>query len=115
MARLTTTLLLLCALILGPALCLGGLLEHACECGSAASVACEHEQECPDDPCASVVRVEEHDAQANFKFAGLQVLVAVLALDAELASESRPSPSKPPQLPGRSNLPYAQSDRPQLI
>lgn len=113
MARLTSTLLLVWALLVGPALCVGGLLEHSCECGE--SVACEHEDSCPDDPCVTVVRVEDQDAQANFQFEGPSVLVAVLTLDADLASVSWAWSSRPPLPPDRWNLPYAQSDRPLLI
>ena len=115
MARLTSTLLLLWVLLAGPALCMSGLLEHACDCESAGEVECQHESSCPDDPCATVVRVEGQDTQANFDFEGPKVLVAVLTLDAELASVSWAWSSRPPLPPDGWNLPYAQSDRPQLI
>ncbi len=46
--RLTTFLLL--ALLLTPALCWGGLLEHVCTDCAAAEV-CGHEDECAADPC----------------------------------------------------------------
>ena len=115
MARLFTSLFLIWALLLGPALCVGGLLEHACECGSEISVECQHEDSCPDDPCAPLVRAEDQDAQANFEFEGPQVIVALLTLDAELASVRWSWSSGPPLPPDCWSLPYAQSNRPQLI
>jgi hypothetical protein len=35
-----------------PALCMGGLLTHACECG--ASLECGHEDACATDPCSEL-------------------------------------------------------------
>ena len=64
---------------------------------------------------AYVVRTDDQDAQANFEFAGPKVLVALLTLDAEQASVRWTWSSRPPMPPDRWNLPYAQSDRPQLI
>lgn len=115
MTRLLTSLFLVWALLMGPALCIGGLLEHACGCGDECSAECQHEDSCPDDPCASVVRTEDQDAQADYDFEGPQVLVDLPTLDAELASVRWSWSSRPPLPPDRWNLPYAQSDRPQLI
>jgi len=48
--RLIATMGILWALLVGPALCSGGVLEHACEeCDHAEY--CDHETECREDPC----------------------------------------------------------------
>lgn len=49
MARLTVILMLAWTLLLLPALCTGGWLLHPCDCGS--TIGCEHEEDCPSDPC----------------------------------------------------------------
>jgi len=115
MLRLITHLLLAYALLLGPALCLGGLLEHDCDCGGEGAAECQHEDSCPDDPCAPVLRTEEMDALPNFEFASRLIQAPLFTLDVEPASVRWSWSSRPPLPPDRWNLPYAQSDRPQLI
>ena len=116
MARPLTTLFLIWALLLGPALCAGGLLEHACDCGSGVDAECGHEDSCPDDPCVSLVRAEDQDTLASSGFEGQpQVLVTAPNWAAELALGRWAWPERPPAPPDRSNLPYAPSDRPLLI
>jgi len=113
MARFISTLSLLFVLLVVPALCAGGLLEHVCDCGE--SVTCGHEDECADDPCVTVTRVEDQDAQANFEYEGPSVQVAILTLAAELAAVNWEWSLRRPQPPDRWNLPYAQSDQPLLL
>ena len=97
-------------LFLAPALCAGGLLEHACECESEA--ACQHEESCPDDPCASFVRRSETRPAASPALELPWVPIFLAEREPELAHRSwDPScAGPPPRL--RPNLPYAESDRP---
>lgn len=115
MARVFACLLLAWALLLGPALCVGGLIEHTCACENESDAGCEHEESCPDDPCASVVRLEERDAQAELEVACWQTPLAPDTLGAELGIAKCSWRLKPFLPPDRGNLPYPQSDRPQLI
>lgn len=115
MKRFTATLVLLWALVLGPALCAGGLMEHACDCGHESDVECEHEDSCPDDPCATAVRTEEQDALAEFEFSAPRIAVAILALEAAENPSCWSGSAGPPLRPDRWNLPFALSDRPQRI
>jgi hypothetical protein len=50
--RTVAILLAIVVLVLLPALCLGGLLEHACGCDAGA---CGHEGDCASDPCADTI------------------------------------------------------------
>ncbi len=113
MARFISTLSLLLLLLAAPVLCAGGFLEHACECGE--TVTCGHEDSCPDDPCVTVIRVEDQDWQAIFDFEGPKFEVGVCALNAKKASAFCGWSSRPPLPPDRWNMPYAQSDQPLLI
>ena len=121
MARLFTSLFLVWALLLVPALCVGGLIEHPCGCGGESDIECQDEDTCQDedsctgDPCDTIVRTNDQEGQRNLELASQQVLVAVLTLDAEPASVRWSWSSRPPLPPSRWNLPYPQSDRPQLI
>ncbi len=110
MARITASLLLVWALLLGPALCLGGLLEHACDCGE--DIQCQHEESCADDPCASVTRPRDQDAGTALEFEASADPVASSIWVIQVCPAGRWWSSLPPPPPDRSNLPYAQSDRP---
>ena len=115
MARLFTSLFLVWALLLVPALCVGGLIEHPCDCGGESDIECQDEDSCTGDPCETIVRTNDQDSQASLEFESQQVLVAVLTLDVGPASVRWSWSSRPPLPPSRWNLPYPQSDRPQLI
>jgi hypothetical protein len=61
MKRLLLGTLTLWGLLLSPALCLGGVLQHACiECDA---VSCAHERDCGDDPCNESVIRSQSDLQ----------------------------------------------------
>lgn len=117
MARRLASFFVICALLLGPALCMGGLLEHHCACDDAcdveSDVESDHDVSCPDDDCATVVRTE--DADVSLDFDTPQVVAIAMAWTMEPAPAGLPWLSKPPLPPDRWNLPFAQSDRPQLI
>jgi hypothetical protein len=113
MTRFATSCLLALALFLAPALCGGGMLEHACECGN--DVQCHHEEACPDDPCSAFTRSGEQDAEASLTCGAFTQPAASTPWDSELESARNRWSSPPAPPPDRSSLPYAQSDRPLRI
>lgn len=59
MPRGSAILFSIWALVLLPALCMGGLIGHACDCASdghsqLADSDCGHEEACDDDPCGQL-------------------------------------------------------------
>ena len=50
MIRVLWFLMVLLALMMSPALCQSGVVEHACACAPGVSE-CSHEAACSDDPC----------------------------------------------------------------
>lgn len=117
MPRLLSILLVVFALLAGPALCTGGLLEHDCDCGQGgAELQCQHEDSCSDDPCASLtVPHEREDRNHPTGFETSRSSVAVVRWGMEIGSARWSWSAISPLPPDRSNLPYAQSDRPLLI
>ena len=113
MARRLASFFVICALLLGPALCLGGLLEHHGACDDACEVECDHDDSCPGDVCTGVVRTEDADATLDFDTQQLVVIAIAWTVAPTLVGLSRQL--IPPLPPDRWNLPLAQSDRPQLI
>ena len=115
MSRLITSLLLALTILLGPAMCIGGIIEHSCECVGESSMECQHEDSCLDDPCASLVRGMNQEAQPNLELANSLALVVSIPLDVEPPPLKWSWSSRPPLPPNRRNLPFPQSDRPQRI
>ena len=115
MARLFASLLLVWSFLVGPTLCVGGFLEHSCDHGGETEVQCEHEDGCADDPCASWIRAPYEESHVALDFEMPQIPVAVTQWGNELGSAKWPRCLVSPPPPDRSNLPYAQSDRPLLI
>lgn len=113
MARLGASLLLLWTLFVGPALCAGGWLEHACDCGR--DNACQHEESCSQDPCPSSVRVETGSSGRALEVAGPWIGAASLAPEVGVPSARGCTVRRPPRGSDRPNLPYAASDRPRRI
>ena len=108
-------LFLVWTVLLGPALCVGGLMEHACDCEGVVEVDCEHEDACATDPCAPLLRVGDHDEATNHELEVQQVVFAVHAWELVVDAGRWSWPARPPAPPDWSSLPYAQSDRPLLI
>ncbi|MEQ8762536.1 MAG: hypothetical protein RL885_01325 [Planctomycetota bacterium] len=101
------TWVLALALLLLPALCLGGLLEHACECDRDVTP-CQHEASCLDDPCASIPAPKEKEWGDSL------VSCAIPEVATPLALAQKPA-SIPPVRPVRAvNLLPHESDRPLL-
>ena len=121
MARLSTSLVLLWALLLGPALCLGGLVKHACGCEEGVQVQCQHEDACSDDPCGSIARPQDVAAEADLDldevaWIGVDWVPALgLAAQGDFDSPRLPWSNGPHAPPDRPQLPYAECDRPLRI
>lgn len=116
MARLLSSLFVAFMLLAGPALCIGGFIEHECDCGDGGvEMQCQHEESCSDDPCESLTTPSERDARSLLDIEVPWVSLAVVTWDAELASAKWSRSARPPLPPDWWNLPYAQSDRPLLI
>ena len=100
------------AVLAMPALCLGGILVHACDCGGA--VQCGHESACWYDPCVqTMVRDESQELDVDIAVSLLAADWCFLPLGADLsAAEAHEFLSG---FPSRRNLPYARSDIPLLI
>ena len=116
MARLLPSLFAAFMLLVAPALCIGGLIEHECDCGQGgAEMQCQHEDSCSDDPCEPLVVPQEREARSLLDIELPWVPVALFTWDVELDSTRWSRTWSPPPPPDWSNLPYAQSDRPLLI
>ena len=101
------------ALLLGPGLCVGGVVEHLCAgCPEEEASDCSHEEVCSEDPCSDEV------LRPDAPLLGRDVLSSAL-LPSPDQFVTRPSPddartfddpvSSPPD-----GLPYPESDRPSL-
>ena len=112
MSRPTASLLMILMLLLGPALCMGGLLEHHCDCGDGAE--CQHEETCASDPCSDTVKPEDRDDL----LAHVAPMAAALPAPGEglerLIRCGAPAAVRPVP-PDRPRLAYAVSDRPLRI
>jgi len=112
MGRALTISVLLGSLLAVPALCMGGVITHACACGSESPCPCDsgcdresgcdhvpdcgHEGGCPDDPCSiRVVRLERRvDTVVTVSQSPTSALIVVAAttqspIPAVYASERR--------------------------
>lgn len=116
MARLLTSLFIAFMLLAGPALCLGGLVTHECDCGHGeAEMQCQHEDSCPDDPCEALALPQERETGTLLDIELPSAPAVVFTAGTEFGS-TQPSPL--PVSRSRAdgwNLPYEQSDRPLLI
>ena len=112
-------------LLLGPALCEGGLVLHSCDCGDGCA-ACEHEDSCPGDPCSSIMRGEDGDILGGFDFEAPEFPRVLLGQPGPLSCwQADPRlplwagplgyPWEPGLIPNRWGLPFVGSDRPLLI
>jgi len=116
MFRLLSSLFIAFLLFAVPALCMGGLSEHECDCGQGgAEEQCQHEASCSDDPCESFTVPKDQEMRSILDLEVSWVPVALFMWDVELDSTRWSRSWSPPPPPDWSNLPYAQSDRPLLI
>ena len=103
--------LALWAIILGPVLCVAGVLEHLCaDCPPAES--CQHEDGCASDPCVDVAARTTTAPDSGIP-TSLSCLVAS-PFFAEVEMDEVPSIPLEPFPRGRKNLPRPESDLPLL-
>ena len=116
MARFLSSLLVAFMLLAGPALCVGGLIEHECDCGDGGvEMQCQHEDSCSDDPCESIAVPLERDARSLIDIEEARVCLQAVNWYAEPDPAKWSQSTRPPLPPDRANLPFSQSDRPLLI
>lgn len=122
--RITAVVFTLWALLATPALCMGGVITHVCECaadptctcepGCGEESGCQHESGCSDDPCNIIVARSErqgNDVVAVFQPAtGSSTLLCVD--EQKLARRFRADVYESSH---RKNLPFPCSDLPLLI
>lgn len=119
MARIFTTLFFAWALFVGPALCAGGLLEHACDCDHEAL--CQHEDACSDDPCAPLTAPQQRTVATSFEQQAPPLEVIRPDWKVTLEWQQRDSargragnvPLREP--PDEQALPYSDGEQPLLI
>lgn len=124
MGRILTITVVLGSLLAVPALCVGGVITHACECDSAPPCTCEtdcdheagcgHEGGCPDDPCS--IRVIRPERQDKIAITDYQPAVSTAILPTLLKQPSiKMVRADARELPGSRKLPFPPSDLPLLI
>lgn len=112
MVRGVTIAAVFWAVLAMPALCLGGIVVHACGCGGA--VQCGHESACWNNPCGqTVVRDESQELDVDIAVSLPAADWCFPPLDADLSAEGAHESLS--GFPSRRNLPNARSDIPLLI
>lgn len=114
MARRDTTSVCFAAwaLLLLPALCTGGAVGHACECGDADS--CCHETDCPSDPCSQVTAVRAQRSSELVLTGPTPVTCSLLCVILP-QSFSVETTDRAFEVLAQPTLPYPPSDVPLLI
>lgn len=117
MVRLFSNLLVVFVLLAGPAICIGGLLPHECDCGPGEiELECGHEDACTDDPCETFAKAVTDREAGSSLFDELPTLFEVpFATGPEPRAQLAPSAPASPLPPHEPNLPYPRSDRPLRI
>jgi len=124
MIRVVTTCLAAALFLAVPVLCVGGMLEHACDCAEDACCpsecdcdgrsSCGHESGCTEDPCGfRVVRSERHNGHAALASHAAASSTILLTPVTPLAARSVCAGACP-RLDGI-HLPFPSSDLPLLI
>ena len=108
MTRTALLCLTIGTVLLSPVLCLGGVLEHACECENE-QAACQHEDDCPGDPCS--VPLSAGDPGGPGPLATSLSAWSSAALDPGRSI----APSSSAMVEVARKLPYPPSDRPLRI
>ncbi len=112
MARSLAIALLLWAFILGPALCMGGILEHACD--GCDEDAYQHEELCTGDSCYQAAQPDDHGDHLD-EPTWCEVETPLSWEGPRTANRTSPRQSIPPHPPDRPKLAYALSDGPMRI
>ena len=110
--RLATISILVWAFLAVPALCIGGVLLHACQCADVGD--CAHEVACAEDPCGDlVVRPDSSDGVDD---AGPRVVEKLPSFSEATLKQPIAATSHPSSLPfPGQNLSLPPSDLPLLI
>ena len=123
MRRMVTIAAALSSLLIVPALCVSGVITHACDCAEETRCPpdcdcdresdCRHEGECPDDPCS--IRVVRTERQGGNVMGAPEPSTCVSKLDHETAQPGRTVFAALTSSSGRNNQPYPSSDLPLLV
>ena len=123
MRRVVTIAAALSSLLIVPALCVSGVITHACDCAEETRCPpecdcnresdCRHEGECPDDPCS--IRVVRTDRQGDDVMGAAEPSTCVSTFDHETEQPRRTVLADLTETPGRNNQPYPPSDLPLLV
>ena len=109
-------MILAMTLLLLPALCAGGVILHACDCGSEAP--CSHELTCSDDPCeldlARPACYSDLDADSISRVAN-NLHIAIIAMNANLPTTFMNIKHELQYLDTGTGIPFPQSDLPLQI
>ena len=123
MAKVLITLAAVASFLVVPALCVGGMITHACDCPTdppachtdcGHEVGCGHEGECPDDPCSvRVVRPQRHNDDV------VTISHTVVSTSIILTAVTQPSlktdRAGAQQWSGGGRLPFLPGDLPLLV
>ena len=129
MRGIQAILIVISSLVVVPALCMGGVITHVCECDEAplsgthsedehehdSDSGCGHESDCADDPCENlVVRLDRHadDVTADLQSPVPCELLPVLAI---VHGDIQAVRINDFGLPPSKHLPFPISDIPLLI
>lgn len=111
MVRGATVLTAVWALLALPALCVGGVIVHPCDC--AATSGCGHEAACWTDPCNTITVRTEQQGDIGMPAPGAASVPVCWTVDLQVFAEAfRVDASESPPC---ENLPYPRSDIPLLI
>ena len=123
MRRMVTIAAALSSLLIVPALCVSGVITHACDCAEETRCPpdcdcdresdCRHEGECPDDPCS--IRVVRTERQGDNVMGASAPSTCVSTFDHETEPPGRTVFADLTESPGRNNQPYPSSDLPLLV
>lgn len=115
MPRIAITLSFAWALLLLPALCMGGWLIHPCDCGT--TVGCEHEADCASDPCEIGMARSDSWSQSSDELAAPTANHSAIVDPApnSLDTEHRNQRPMTSPLAFSKALPFPQADLPLLI
>lgn len=101
------------ALVMLPALCMGGVIGHSCDCAS--EELCRHEIDCDDDPCGQLSSAPRQRGAAPDTLAHHTPIAAHAAAPVHSLGSLGRGPEAPPPPRQCAGIPFAPSDTPLLI
>ncbi len=112
MSQKTIILLTLATFVVVPILCMGGLVQHACDCGH--ETACSHESACASDPCGGNALRGNEQKSINVTVSPAETECLTSLWTPEVTQPRKWVATEPPLPPDFRNLPYPPSDLPLL-